>query len=425
MVISNSKVHLASSRLYTETRARSNQTVLRGANGRIQSILGSGFARTYTSARRFFGDAGGSTYPQSYLQDYEASNPRFSGLFGYSRNGTYLYPLMSVDDTDRQTNRLASGSKAQDASNAEIAADNTGETDSANTAGGIVTSDPVNNNVFQTYGTMRHKLILSLLDMVRNLSFRGRFEGVSYPRFDSAAMFGQSDRLRITNAANASEWTITESYSTFYEERECTTFDGTGSVVTADGKTIDFHVNLEMSRAYMEQNELTYVTKYPQILTDPLIINLDDAPAQITDQTFFFDLDCDGEKEEIASLAPNSGYLALDRNGDGIINNGSELFGPQSGNGFADLAKYDGDGNGWIDEADDVYKHLKIWTINENGESVLMSLKDADVGAIYLGSSQTSFDLKDEENNLKGRVRSSGIYLHEDGSAGTVQQIDF
>ena len=75
-------------------------------------------------------------------------------------------------------------------------------------------------------------------------------------------------------------------------------------------------------------------------------------------------------------------FLALDKNGDGRMNDGSELFGTASGDGFKDLAAYDEDGNGWIDENDSIYSQLKIWTKDENGKDHLIDLKDADVGAI-------------------------------------------
>ena len=44
-------------------------------------------------------------------------------------------------------------------------------------------------------------------------------------------------------------------------------------------------------------------------------------------------------------METGNAFLSLDKNSDGIINDGSELFGAASGNGFADLAKYDEDGN--------------------------------------------------------------------------------
>ena len=89
------------------------------------------------------------------------------------------------------------------------------------------------------------------------------------------------------------------------------------------------------------------------------------------------------------------------------------------------MAIHDDDKNGWIDENDAVFEDLSIWTLNEEGEKVQISLLKADVGAIYLGSASTEFSLKNEEtHDTNGIIRSTGIYLKESGGAGTVQHID-
>ncbi len=53
-----------------------------------------------------------------------------------------------------------------------------------------------------------------------------------------------------------------------------------------------------------------------------------------------------------------------------------------------------------------------------------MSLGAKGVGAIYLGSVDTDFSIKDDRNQLLGEVRSGSVFLNEDGTAGTIQQID-
>lgn len=123
-------------------------------------------------------------------------------------------------------------------------------------------------------------------------------------------------------------------------------------------------------------------------------------------------------------LKSGSGFLGLDSNNNGRIDNGKELFGTQSGDGFADLARYDSDGNGWIDEGDPVYARLKVWLKDASGADKVISLADAGVGAIYLGAASTSFDLKDSSNALAGRIQSTGVYLNNNGSVGTIQHVD-
>ncbi len=207
----------------------------------------------------------------------------------------------------------------------------------------------------------------------------------------------------------------------YYKESECTSFCATGSVETTDGEVFDLDLNLEMFRSYESTTE--YQRTEEVVFTDPLVINFNGTAAELTEEKYEFDLDVDGETEWISFVNDDSGLLALDINGDGQINDGSELFGAISGDGFSDLAAWDEDMNGFIDEADSIFADLKIWS-KQDGEDQLDSLLDRNVGAIYLGSTDTPFDLKDDDNEMQGRIRQSGIYLDEEGGTGTVQQID-
>lgn len=213
----------------------------------------------------------------------------------------------------------------------------------------------------------------------------------------------------------------TEEYA--FEEQESMSFSTTGTVVTADGREISFNMNVGMSRSFAE-----YYKRESQnvvAMCDPLIINLDQDVVGLSDQKFFFDLDADGTEEEISTLESGNAFLALDHNKDGKINDGSELFGTKSGNGFADLAEYDEDGNGWIDETDSVFDKLKVWVKDENGEDQLYSLKEKGLGAIYLGSQSTDYTLRSAESGqINGQIRRSGVFLYENGMAGTIAHVD-
>ena len=207
-----------------------------------------------------------------------------------------------------------------------------------------------------------------------------------------------------------------------YQERESMRFQAVGVVRTADGREINFSVAMKMSREFVQESHLQIEAGSKKI--DPLVINFDGLGASLSQTRFEFDLDNDGNSEQIASLRPGSGYLALDRNGDGSINNGSELFGPSSGRGFAELAVYDEDGNNFIDEGDSIYQQLRIWMINEDGSTQLAALGDKNIGAIYLGHVSSPFQLKDAQNQSLGEVVNSGVYLTEDGRVGVVQEIN-
>ncbi|MEJ2692649.1 MAG: hypothetical protein P8166_06190 [Candidatus Thiodiazotropha sp.] len=214
---------------------------------------------------------------------------------------------------------------------------------------------------------------------------------------------------------------IYQNYQSHYEA-ERTHFQVEGLVRTADGREIKLDIQLGMSREFFSESSLSL--RAGDALKDPLVVNFSGQAAELTRQSFSFDIDADGVSDQIHFVTPESGFLALDRNADGVVNDGSELFGAESGDGFADLARFDGDGNGWIDENDPVFDSLRIWSKDEQGRDQLVGLGAKGIGAIYLGHITTPFELKNGENQLLGAVRESGVYLREEGPAGTLQQVD-
>lgn len=235
--------------------------------------------------------------------------------------------------------------------------------------------------------------------------------------------FGQPNGALSINLTGGNTQQLAMVQEGYFEEEEQTEFSTTGHVVTSDGRTIDFGIQVSMSSSFREYYREELAMSAVK-LCDPIVLNFDTDVATLSDQTFFFDLDADGEKDEISGLNAGSGFLALDKNGNGVIDDGSELFGTESQNGFADLAKYDLDHNGWIDENDEVFDKLKIWCKDENGKDVLYRLKDKGVGAICLQNVSTEFGLKDDRGGLMGQIRRSGVFLYENGNVGTIQHVD-
>jgi hypothetical protein len=210
----------------------------------------------------------------------------------------------------------------------------------------------------------------------------------------------------------------------YYAESEQTSFQAEGLVETADGRQIRFNIDLTMSREYESLSTRIVEPPPPPAdrgpnVKDPLVLNFGNTPARLTEAKISFDLDSDGDTEQISFVAEGSGFLMLDKNGDGKATNGKELFGPQTGNGFAELAAYDDDRNGWIDEADAVYSRLRVWV-----QSGVSTLAEKGVGAIAVNAAETPFAYKDAANVQHAQLRSTGVYLHESGEAGTVQQLD-
>ncbi|ENO87431.1 hypothetical protein [Thauera linaloolentis] len=212
-------------------------------------------------------------------------------------------------------------------------------------------------------------------------------------------------------------------FSATYSESETTAFSASGVVRTADGAEIRFDLGFEVSRSYSESVSVSLRGGDQHRLQDPLVLDFGGPAAALSDVRFDFDLDGDGSTEKIPLLG-GSGYLAFDRNANGRVDDGRELFGPRTGNGFDELAALDGDGNGWIDENDAAWSQLRVWQPDARGEGTLQTLAEAGVGAFYLGRADTQFSLKDAANETLGMMRASSIYLREDGSVGTVSQVD-
>ena len=208
----------------------------------------------------------------------------------------------------------------------------------------------------------------------------GSTQGTATPASDVFNLV--TSRVKILNYVSET-WNI---------EQEDTSFSTVGSVRTKDGREINFNVNVNMSRRceeyYKEQLNVAEFT-----LHDPLVINLDTDVAEVSDQTFYFDLDADGKEEEISVL----------------------------------------NGSGWIDENDSIWSKLKIWCKDENGNDVLYKLSDKGVGAICLQNVSTDFTLQGDRKAQDGTtnanatnavVRKTGIFLYENGNVGTVQHVD-
>ena len=263
---------------------------------------------------------------------------------------------------------------------------------------------------------------------VSNLSIADNNASLLNPQqtntYRSIDQLPNTDRLSLNQSSDspqAARLDITEQH--IYTEQEQLHVGTQGRITTADGRQIDFMLQLKMQRDFSLEQSLE-IRSSERAMMDPLVINLGGGAASLTSNSFSFDLNADGTREQISFVGSGSGFLALDINQDGVINDGTELFGTQGQNGFAELAQYDTDNNKWIDENDAIFDKLKVWSRDENGRDQLISLKQAGVGAIYLGSSVGSFDLTDAENNLLGQVKRSGIFLTEQGEVASIQELD-
>jgi hypothetical protein len=275
------------------------------------------------------------------------------------------------------------------------------------------------------YGDIRLKIFKDLVEM-----FTGREIKVYTPE-ENATEDGvdppetpQSNEIsQESNTPQSVGWGIDYQYKETHYTKEGFTMNASGSVVTESGAKISFDTTLSMSRESYE--ELSVSLKAGDALIDPLMINFSGAGVKLSDQKFKFDLTMDGIEELISAPLKGSGFLAYDKNGDGIINDGSELFGPSSGNGFAELSALDDDKNGWIDENDKSFSNLRVWEKGPDGTDTISKLLDRNVGAIFTGNTATNYNMIDSNNNLTGAMRQSGVWLNEKtGMAGVISEVD-
>ena len=167
---------------------------------------------------------------------------------------------------------------------------------------------------------------------------------------------------------------------------------------------------------------------------DPLIINFDKsrqyARFSSVDDGVHFDLDNNGIAEKTAWIDDKAGFLVLDRNGNGIIDNGGELFGDkvtlkngkESGSGFVALKELDQNEDNIIDEKDDAFDELRIWIDkNHNGDSdegELFKLTDENINIKWISVESKESDFSDEETGTV--ISETSVVKFNDGSIGEI-----
>ena len=272
----------------------------------------------------------------------------------------------------------------------------------------------------QQHLNQEHELSRLFSNMVsQNISVRRINAGASGA---PALASNRSANMNVQSGAHQADFTL-QSYFVEYEQSSLQ-FQAQGQVSLEDGRNIDFNLSLHMDQAYFKQENLRLSQNTQPLRYDPLLLDLSGQGPKLSTVSFEFDMNLDGQNETLAFAAPGSGFLVLDKNQDGEINNGSELLGGLTGEAFKELAHYDEDGNGWIDENDAIFAQLQVWHLDSQGQKSLTQLADAGVGALYLGNEATQYTLKDQQNQELGVIQRSGVYLREDGLAASMVQVD-
>lgn len=221
-----------------------------------------------------------------------------------------------------------------------------------------------------------------------------------------------------------SQWERTSTTTFTYEEQENVAVSANGTVRTADNQEFNFSMDLFMERQYFNESQVQ-LTQTGYTLLDPIVVQTEAQGPMLQGGQFSFDLDMDGDQEELAGLSSGYAFLALDINQDGSINDGGELFGPSTGDGFGELADYDQDNNMWIDENDEMFDKFVLWNPEHDSGTTLTRLKDAGVGAIYLGETSSQYKLTTTDNQLLGQITETSLALGEDGNVMPVYEMEY
>ena len=161
---------------------------------------------------------------------------------------------------------------------------------------------------------------------------------------------------------------------------------------------------------------------------DPLALDLDGDGIETipSNSGVTFDFDGDGLKTGTGWVKGDDGFLVLDRNGNGVIDNGGELFGidtiksngQKASNGFDALRDLDSNADGMFDSQDLEFANVRIWQdLNQDGISQaneLKSLAEHDIVAINLESTSAN------QNSNGNLISAVGTFVRSDGSESIV-----
>jgi len=202
-----------------------------------------------------------------------------------------------------------------------------------------------------------------------------------------------------------------------------------------DGLGVD--KSIEMSNEESNGGKIEYNgRKYDVVSTvlrknTPLILDLKGDGIELTNHKdgVNFDLNADGKTDQTAWTKKDSddAFLVLDKDSNGQIDSGKELFGDQNGseNGFLELSKYDSNKDGKVDAKDEVYSKLQTWQDKDHDGKVdkgeLKSLVDSNIKSISTGfkeeTDETGKLKEDEHGNTVGLV---GEFEKTDGTKQTM-----
>ena len=142
------------------------------------------------------------------------------------------------------------------------------------------------------------------------------------------------------------------------------------------------------------------------------------------DSNAFFDLDANGFATLTSWVSADDAILAIDNNGDGIINDITELFGDATTFGFTELSTHDSNGDGKIDAQDQTFSDLLLWN-DLNGDGVSQAEELTQLSSSEVASINLAYDSTGNEFTTAGRVAREGTFTRHDGTDGLVGDVEY
>lgn len=246
------------------------------------------------------------------------------------------------------------------------------------------------------------------------------FEGIRNVVIDSArATQIHSSSLSYESSLQQSNAAIGFEDHLHYESFSQFQYEMSGSFETEDGQRFEFDFSLDHQRSVLLERQRSIEAHTDMI--DPLALDLDGNGISLAPGDFAFDIDLDGALDQLAELMGADAWLALDRNGNGNIDDGSELFGPASGNGFTELALLDDNQDGLINKDDEHFADLVLFRPGET----LMSIEQAGIKVLSVEAQANRFNLfAAESHELLGRISQTSAFLAEGGRGGGLHHVD-
>nr|WP_314868607.1 calcium-binding protein [uncultured Campylobacter sp.] len=201
-------------------------------------------------------------------------------------------------------------------------------------------------------------------------------------------------------------------------------------------KSNDLSIEIKSEKITIKDDDKNYDPNDPETAPykyDPLVVDLngDGVKTINLNGAINFDLDSNGFKEATDWISSDDAFIAIDKNGNGKIDNGLELFGneiksntatkytnPKAKNGFEALKEFDSNNDGIIDNNDKDFDKLLLWqdknsnALTDEGELIKLKDKIKSIDLNYLNVNDTQ--ISSVTLNDGNTVSASDMYFNVD-----------